>query len=723
MGGRRCGPTGPGEAFVVGFDNPSRLIHHRGSLGSRARMPFIQELKRRNVFRVAVLYVVASWIMLQAADLLFEAMELPNEWLRFVLALLILAFPLVLIFSWVFEMTPEGLKLEKDIDRSESITTQTGGRINYLIVALLVVAIGILILDRLVPESQERPVTEVAGEARSDASGTAAESLLTGTTAVPELSIAVLPFVDMSPEKDQEYFTDGISEELLNLLARVPDFRVAGRTSSFAFKGENEDLRVIGEKLGVSVLLEGSVRKDGDHIRVTAQLIKVDDGYHLWSEAYDRKLENIFALQDDIATKVVAALKTTLLPEQSAAEPQVVTRSQPTDSKEAYASYLRGRHFLRKRSYDDLFQAEEAFKKAVELDPQFAAAYAGLAESYVHIVSYGYRSEDEYTPLMTAALDKALELDPEQSEALAVRGQLLSENARDEEALQVLERAVELNPNNSQALTNLGNVYFWLSRHEESSEAIRRAYEVDPLSPDVLVEMAYLYKEQGNDAGSRRIIEELAALDPDSELLFRARSGLAAEDGDHVNAIKWLHRAIEANPRNFISRFRIATRLMKIGALDAAEKYARQAYELDPKSPRALVRLVDMMQYQGRYDEALAMLDTALETYPNDGLLRSYRITVLHHAERYAEAQVEIEELAPSLTRSPPKFEGPTAFFWSPRYAWMLRRNGEEERARQIFDVYPTWPNSRGWMFLSRRSGAGISFEPGGMQPWATVSR
>jgi hypothetical protein len=197
-------------------------------------MPFIQELKRRNVFRVAVLYVVASWIMLQAADLLFEAMELPNEWLRFVLALLILAFPLVLIFSWVFEMTPEGLKLEKDIDRSESITTQTGGRINYLIVALLVVAIGILILDRLVPESQERPVTEVAGEARSDASGTAAESLLTGTTAVPELSIAVLPFVDMSPEKDQEYFTDGISEELLNLLARVPDFRVAGRTSSFA---------------------------------------------------------------------------------------------------------------------------------------------------------------------------------------------------------------------------------------------------------------------------------------------------------------------------------------------------------------------------------------------------------------------------------------------------------------------------------------------------------
>ncbi|MDX1403929.1 MAG: hypothetical protein R3192_05305, partial [Woeseiaceae bacterium] len=239
-------------------------------------MTFFAELKRRNVFRVGIAYVIVGWLLAQVAELAFDAYGAPEWVLKSVLFILLLGLPLALFFAWVFELTPEGIKLEKHVDRSQSITPQTGRKLDFIIIGVLVVAVGFLLVDKFL--LSESPV--------------ASDEIM----AMESQSIAVLPFVNMSD--DDDYFADGLSEELLNLLAKIPDLKVAGRTSSFAFKGRNEDLREIGEALDVSKVLEGSVRRSGNRLRVTAQLVNVEDGYHLWSETYDRQMADIFDIQD-----------------------------------------------------------------------------------------------------------------------------------------------------------------------------------------------------------------------------------------------------------------------------------------------------------------------------------------------------------------------------------------------------------------------------------------
>ena len=618
------------------------------------------------------------------------------------LGLLILGFFPAIIISWVYEMTPEGLKREEDVDRSQSITPETGRKINLLIVALLVLAIAAVVIDRLVPETGSG-TRETVADATSDSTMPDEDS------AAPELSIAVLPFADMSPQKDQEYFTDGISEELLNLLARIPDFRVAGRTSSFAFKGKNEDLREIGQKLDVGVILEGSVRKDGDQIRVTAQLVKADDGYHIWSDTYDRKLENIFALQDDIAGQVVAALKETLLKDGDAASIQDdLSRQRPTDSSEAYASYLRARHLFGQRSYDSMFGAVDAFQKAIALDPEFAQAYAGLAETYLTIGDFGYQSFDELEPLAKAAIDQALILDPDLSEGLTAKGLYLdlTDTDRGDESLELFERAVAINPSNSRALIELAWSYEFANRREDAKRMMLRAYEVDPLSPVVVRALASAYKSVGDDDRSEEFMAQLETLVPASGFLYRARANIAEQDANFVAATSWLQRAVDANERDFISRRALARSLLEIGALDAAEKYARGAYELSPNSPAAVVRLVDAMQYQGKYDEALAMVDAELEKYPQDIYYRSYRATVLFHMENFDEAQKQIEELAPQLMEQSPRFTTGASYYYGPRLVWLLRESGNDEQAQAIYDEFyealKDLPETAGAGLLSR---------------------
>jgi TolB-like protein/Flp pilus assembly protein TadD len=647
-------------------------------------MSFYEELERRNVVKVAVLYGIASWLILQIADVLFPRLGAPEGAFGLVLGLLILGLLPALIISWVYEMTSEGLKREADVDRSQSIAPDTGRKINVLIIALLVLTIAAVVIDRLVPETGSVARESVAEE-------TSDSTVSDENPAASEISIAVLPFADMSPEKDQEYFTDGISEELLNLLARVPAFRVAGRTSSFAFKGKNEDLRVIAQKLGVGVILEGSVRKDGDQIRVTAQLVKADDGYHIWSDTYDRKLENIFALQDDIAGQVVTALKTTLLKDADSIPAQGdFARRRPTDNSEAYANYLRARHLFGLRTYDGIFGAVDAFRNAAELDPDFAQAYAGLAETYLTIADYGYQSLDEIEPLAKAAIDRALILDPNLSEGLTAKGLYLqtTETGKDNDALELFERAVELNPSNSRALIEMARSYGIANRREDAERTMLRAYEVDPLSPVVLRALATAYKALGDDERSEDFMAQLEALVPASGFLYRAKSRIAEYDTNFVAATSWLQRAVDVNSRDLESRRVLARSLLEIGALDAAEKYAREAYELSPDSPAAIVRVVDAMQYQGKYEEALALIDAQLEMYPTDIYFLSYRATVLFHMERFEDAQKQIEELAPQLLESPPQFNTGASYYYGPRLIWLLRRSGDDEQAQAIYDAF-----------------------------------
>jgi len=269
--------------------------------GAAANAKFFHELKRRNVIRTSLAYLVLSWVLLQIGDVLFDALHLDDKALTVMLALLALGFIPVVLFSWIYELTPEGVKRESEVDRSHSITPQTGQRLNIVIIVLLVVALALFTWDRFRSGEGTRSSTNQASF--HDASDRAVDS------EAAQRSIAVLPFADMSANGDQAYFADGISEELLNVLAQVDGLKVAARTSSFKFRGVEHDIAEIGRALNVNTVLEGSVRKAGDKVRITAQLIDVKGGFHLWSESYDRKLDNIFAVQDEIATSIVDALK------------------------------------------------------------------------------------------------------------------------------------------------------------------------------------------------------------------------------------------------------------------------------------------------------------------------------------------------------------------------------------------------------------------------------
>ncbi len=333
-------------------------------------MSIFDELKRRNVFKVAAAYIIVGWLIMQAGDTLAPALHLP-EWVNSLLAFfLILGFPLAMFFAWAFEMTPEGIKKEKDVDRSKSITQVTGQKLNNVIIGILVLALAYFAIDKFVLQPQ-------VGTEPSIAAGDAIIE-----EKAKEQSIAVLPFVDMSANSDNEYFSDGLSEELLNILSKIKELRVAGRTSSFAFKGKDEDLRSIGEKLNVVSILEGSVRKDDqrNRVRITVQLINVEDGYHLWSETYDRNLDDIFAIQDEIAHKVAQALRITLLGEDESRLEQVAN----TDI-DAYDLYLKALQDVNEGGFVSLDRAVTGFQQVLALDPSYIPARIGLVKAWTTI--------------------------------------------------------------------------------------------------------------------------------------------------------------------------------------------------------------------------------------------------------------------------------------------------------------------------------------------------
>jgi TolB-like protein/Tfp pilus assembly protein PilF len=453
---------------------------------------FLGELKRRNVVRVAILYAVVGWLVLQIADLAMPALGIPAWGLSLAVVLVVLGFPIALVLAWAFELTPGGIKRTHEVEHHESITHLTGRRIDFLIIGVLAAALLFVVYDAYAPRLR----TAVSGESWAPATG------------LQLTSIAVLPFVDMSQAKDQEYLTDGISEELLNVLARAEGFKVAGRTSSFSFKGRDDDLRAIGEKLGVEHIVEGSVRKQGDRIRVTAQLVKAADGYHLWSATYDRRLDDVFAIQDEIAQQVVGSVRRTLGKTSLEPASSLAGEKRPTDNVEAYTHYLRGQHLLRPRTREGMEAALAEFEKAVALDPDFARAHVGIANSLVLLAGYGRRGIAEVEVQAASELERALALEPDLGEAYAGKALLLGEQ-RKPVSVQVplLERAVAANPSDSQSLMWLGHVYGQAGRADDEMHAYERAYAVDPLAPILLTNYAAASQRRGQRDRAQRLVE------------------------------------------------------------------------------------------------------------------------------------------------------------------------------------------------------------------------
>ena len=433
----------------------------------------LAELKRRNVFRVATFYVVAGWVLLQAGDLLFDTLGVPAWSLKLLLGLLVLGFPVALVFAWVYELTPEGIKREQEVDRNASITARTAAKLDKLVVVLLIVAIGLLIADRMTSHRQ-------ANEGMTAAAMTGRAAAATRTGAAPQASIAVLPFLNLSEDKSNEYFSDGLTEELLNVLANVPGLRVIARTSSFAYKGKDVKIADVARELDVDHVLEGSVRKSGNRVRITTQLIRASDSSHLWSENYDRNLDDIFAVQDEISKEVVDALKVRLLPGQE----QLIDVG-GTHDPAAYEAFLLGRH---KRDLGTaeatLRDALAAFDEAIRRDPRYAQAWAAKAGTLSALASNAYIPFDRGFEQVRQAAERALELAPNLAEAHIAVGyvrSILGNEVRTPFAS--FERALELNPGSENVQRLFSGYASSVGRHEAAISAAQKSVSLDPISP------------------------------------------------------------------------------------------------------------------------------------------------------------------------------------------------------------------------------------------------
>ncbi len=431
-------------------------------------MSFFEELKRRNVVRVGIAYIIASWLLLQLTEVLIELLDLPDVAGRFVILLLIVGFIPALIFAWAFEMTPEGIKREKDVDRSQSVTNKTGRKMDRSIIAVLVLAVAYFVYDKF--QAEDPPTTTVAVETTSQsAMPVEAEEVQI------DPSIAVLPFTDLSAEQDQGYFSDGISEELLNVLVRVEGLKVASRTSSFTYKGSNQSLAEIAKELKVDHILEGSVRKADNRVRITAQLIDAKTDRHLWSETFDRDLVDIFAIQDEIANAIVEALRAELGMLQDA---PAISVDAATENLDAYELYLKARGLFIAR--DKLEESIALFERAVALDPEFARAWEGLAAVYNVARSWGITDRD-YDAMATVAAKKALDLNPELSMPHAVMGSQASNTDKDRiAAIEHLDRAIEIDRMNTTAYLWRGITWGNLGFFDKAINDTTHCLDLDP---------------------------------------------------------------------------------------------------------------------------------------------------------------------------------------------------------------------------------------------------
>lgn len=514
-------------------------------MGERSQSPvvgsFWTELKRRRVIRVVVLYAVAGWIVIEVASTVLPNLNLPDWSVTLVTALVALGFVLAVVLAWAFDTGPDGLRRTPD----------------------------------LAAQAPTNPATATADTAAASET----ETPKARPRADPRKSIAVLPFVNMSGEAENEYFSDGISEEILNLLVKLPRLRVASRTSSFLLKGKEMSIPQAAETLGVATVLEGSVRRAGDRVRITAQLIDSGTDSHLWSETYDREMKDVFAIQDDIARNIVDALEMTLTPKERRSIQNV-----STSSAGAYDYYLRGRSYMHTMTQRDYEHAIAMYRKAIELDDKYALAYAGIADAYAHMFRYANASRDnaekatEYSAL-------AVEMDPDSAEARASRGLALFINEEYTAAEQEFARAIELNPNLFEAYYYSGLAYTSQADFERAAEMYRKASAVNPNDYQPVCFLAQAYASLG------RKHDEMKA---------------------RLASIELIERHMELNPHDSRALCIGANQYSNVGEMDKGLEMAEVALLRGENEPLVLYNIACFFAVRGEADRALDLLENAV---------------------------------------------------------------------------------------------------------------
>lgn len=475
---------------------------------------FWQELLRRRVARVAIIYTAAAWILIQVADVMLEAFEL-DPFLKYVIATLVAGLPLALVLSWMFDITPEGIQRTPAMDEAD-------------------------------------------GE-------------------IP--SIAVLPFENFSQDPGNEYFSDGLAEEIRAQLARVPGLRVAARTSSFAFKGKHQDARDIGRLLDVRLLLEGGVRKHEDKVRISAQLVDARRGYQVWSATYDRKLEDVFQIQSDISRSILEAVHVKLL--------QHHATRQPTESFEAYNLYLLGRHHFHRRTESALGRAVDYFKKAIAIDENFALAYSGLADAWSLLSTgfYGNRTAEQAAAEAVPAAERAMQLDPSSVEAHASLGLIRHTQGDYEGAVRSFERAILIDPEYLLAHVWLGMTLITQGRYSEARMRNAEALRLDPLSPIVNANAGFDALRFGDDREAEARFSAAIELDPGFPVPYSGMGRLHSRRGNLDEALTWINRAVERAPTRAFYLGRKGFLYLQLGQIERAEEWLDAAlqHSTDPR--------------------------------------------------------------------------------------------------------------------------------------------
>lgn len=554
-----------------------------------ANRNFFSELKRRNVYKAAVAYLVASWLLIQIATQVFPFFEVPNWAVRLVVLILVLGFPASLIFSWAFEITPEGIKRESEIESGKSITRKTGRKLVGLTVVLAVIAASLFVFQLVRPKAE--PQKSVANQTSKEAKAQ-----------ISPKSVAVLAFDNLSDDKGSEYFSDGISEELLTVLQKIPGLHVAARTSAFSFKGKDATAQEIGEKLGVAHLVEGSVRKAGDVVRIAARLTQANTGEEQWSENYTRNSKDVFAVQTELAQTIVEQLRGQLTggaPNSTTkADIQAEVRAAAkggTENVEAHEAYLQGRFFLNRHSEKETDQARAAFERAVQLDPQFALAWAGLAQTHVWDCNYategGQKGFNAHLAAARGAVEKALGIEPDLPEALSARAMIETNfDYNWKGAAETLHKALALAPQDPALLMEAGNLAQARAEMTQAMEFFRRAVASDPVNAQALAFLATGISAVGRQEEARTEYARVIELNPSApnshggvgltyllEGKFEEAAVAAQKDAADwarfliLSCARWGQKRV---PESDAALAELISRVSETGAYQIAEAYA-----------------------------------------------------------------------------------------------------------------------------------------------------
>jgi TolB-like protein/tetratricopeptide (TPR) repeat protein len=542
-------------------------------------LSFFTELKRRNVTRVGIAYLVLSWLMAQVAEMLLDTFGAPAWAFKTLLALFVIGFPFALFFAWAFELTPDGLKREKDIDHDQPMAKNSGRKLDFVIIALLVIALGYFIYqgrDQAPPPAEPGPAISLEEPAENVSEPVAEDA-----------SIAVIPFLNLSSDKEQEYFSDGLADTILHMLAQIPELRVAARTSSFKFKGKNEDVREIAAMLGVAMVLEGSVQRQGEKVRITVQLIQGADGSHIWSRVYDDTLDDIFRVQDEIATGVTEAmLGTSALADSSPdAETGVDIKSLGgTKNVAAYDAFLKGQTALDEGTPEGVNKALVLLQLAVELDPEFARAWVELARASFANASIGNETWQTAQKKSLDAAERALALEPRMASTHVVYAQALTLSGLDTEKVRAsILKANELEPNNALALAALASLRATQGKHREALLLTEKAILINPLDTDLNVELAFRRMGVGLVEESLSGISRIAAMQPNDLAVQRDLSTLHRMAGNRFEAIKLNQQLLENNPNVLRPLFTATFSHMSLNDVEAADEYLKRIELLSPK--------------------------------------------------------------------------------------------------------------------------------------------